>query len=480
MTSPAPAHVQQTPARAPRRGPGRFTRGPIMRHVAVMTLSGTVGLTLMFLVDAATLLYIAMLGDPALTAAVGYAWSVQFFIVAVGLAISIAATALVARALGARDAAGARRAAGSSYLAVFVTLAVLSALAAAFRFPILSALGAEGEALEAGAAFLLLAAPSMPLMGLGMASASILRAAGDAGRAMLVTTASAAVSVLLDPILIFEAPLGLPGAGWGIEGAALAMTGARMASCSVGLWGVVKVHDLCARPSAAGFRADLAPLSAIAGPAVLAQLSAPFANVLLTRAVAPYGDDAMAGWAVTGRLTVLAFGGVFALGSALGGIFGQNYGAGRPARVQRIYRDGLIFCAVYVLAAWGLLALLAETAIAGFGLPPDGAALVRVFAAWGGIGFLFAGGMIVASAAFNTMGRPVWATGFNWARDGAATALCILLIGAALGPSGAVWAQIAAQVSLGVAAVWLGGRFAGGPLRLRRAAASRARDGGAD
>lgn len=455
MRSTAPAQQPPRPAAA-----GRFTHGPIMRHVAVMTLSGALGLTLMFLVDAATLLYIAMLGDEALTAAVGFAWTVQFFIVSVGLAATIAATALVSRALGGRDRAAARDAAVAAFAVTFVVLAGLSALAALFRVEILASLGAEGRALEAGADFLLISAPSMPLMGIAMVSGSVLRAAGDAKRAMLVTSASAAVSVFLDPLMIFSTIGGLPiGAGWGIEGAAAAMNLARMASCGLGLWGVVKVHDLCARPGLEVTRANLRPLMAIAGPATLTQLSTPFGNFLLTEAVARHGEAAMAGWAVTARLSVLAFGGIFALSAAVGGIFGQNFGAHDYARVRRTWRDGVLFCGLYVLAAWAVLALLTETAIEGFALPPEGAAVVRAFSHIGALGFLFAGWMFVANAAFNVMGKPIWSSGVNWARDGAFTGLAILIIGGSLGAAGAVYAQMTAMIAAGCLALWLGGRF---------------------
>ena len=37
---------------------GRFTTGSTMRHVAVMTLTGSLGLSFMFLIDFATLFYV--------------------------------------------------------------------------------------------------------------------------------------------------------------------------------------------------------------------------------------------------------------------------------------------------------------------------------------------------------------------------------------------------------------------------------------
>ena len=82
------------PAPAPRPGlgeEGRFTRGSTMRHVTVMTLTGSLGLTFMFLVDFVTLLYVSMLGDERLTSAVGYAWTIQFFTVAMGMGFGVGA-----------------------------------------------------------------------------------------------------------------------------------------------------------------------------------------------------------------------------------------------------------------------------------------------------------------------------------------------------------------------------------------------------
>lgn len=456
---------------------GRFTRGPIMRHVAVMTLSGAVGLTLMFLVDGATLFYIALLGDETLTAAVGYAWTIQFFIVSLGLAASIAATATVSRAIGARDRAGARRAATSALMMTVLALGALSTVTVIFRDAILYGLGARGATLEAASSFFAWSAPSMALMGAAMVAGAILRAEGDAARSMAVTASSAATSLILDPLLIFHTILGAPiGAGWGIEGAAIAMVGARCVSCAVGMHGVARVHDLAARPSLAGMRRDAGPILAVAGPATLTQMSTPFGNWLITEAVAEHGDGAMAGWTVTTRLSVLAFGGIFALSASVGGIFGQNYGAGRMQRVRRAYRDGLLFCAIYVSIAWALLALTTEVAISGFNLPPDGAAVLRAFSYLGAGGFIFAGGVFVVNAAFNTLGRPIYSSGVNWARDGLFTFLWLALLTGTFGAKGGVWAQGLAALSVGLFAMPLGWLFVSGlrppwrPGRLRRRA----------
>lgn len=54
---------------------GRFVTGSILRHVVVMAATGSVGLMAIFVVDLLSLLYVSTLGDPNLTAAVGFAAS---------------------------------------------------------------------------------------------------------------------------------------------------------------------------------------------------------------------------------------------------------------------------------------------------------------------------------------------------------------------------------------------------------------------
>jgi hypothetical protein len=53
----------------------KFVTGSTMRHVVVMTSTGSIGLMAIFLVDFLNLLYISLLGERELAAAIGYAGS---------------------------------------------------------------------------------------------------------------------------------------------------------------------------------------------------------------------------------------------------------------------------------------------------------------------------------------------------------------------------------------------------------------------
>ena len=66
-----------------------------------MTASGSIGLVAIFIVDFLSLLYVSRLGDHVLTASVGFASQVMFFAMSVNIAMAIAISATVSRALGA-------------------------------------------------------------------------------------------------------------------------------------------------------------------------------------------------------------------------------------------------------------------------------------------------------------------------------------------------------------------------------------------
>ncbi len=424
----------------------RFTEGSTMRHVAVMTSTGAVGLMALFLVDAANLFYISLLGQQELAAAIGFAGTVQFFLISVSIGLSIGATALVSRAIGGGRREEARRLASS---ALVLNLAVLAAVALGvwvWRDGVLSALGAAGETREIASGFLAIVLPALPLLGIGMVTSGLLRSVGDARRAMWVTLGGGLLAAALDPVFIF-------GFGLGVEGAAIVSVISRVTVAGLGLAYAVGVHDLVARPRAAALLPDGARLGRIAAPAVATQLSTPFGLAYLTGVVAQHGDAAVAGWAVVGRLTSLGFGGIFALSGAVGPIFGQNLGAGLGERLVTTYRDALVFAAIYVAVVWAAMAALAGPIVAAFGLSGEGEDVFRAFAYLGCGAYLFTAALFVSNASFNNLGKPTWSTGFNWTRDaGAIPLLALLLPSAALGAAEAVVVQALAALLVGTAA----------------------------
>ena len=215
----------------------KFTTGPTMRHVLVMTLTGALGLTFMFLIDAATLFWVSRLGEDRLMAALGFAWTIIFFIISSSIGLAIAATALVSRALGEGAGQRARVEASAALAITFALQAVLAAGVIALRDPLLALAGAGGETAALAGRFLAITLPSMPLMALAMTGGAVLRALGDAWRSMTVTLLAGVIAMVLDPVFIFWLDLGLDGAAW-------VMAMARSSAGLLALFYLARVHRM--------------------------------------------------------------------------------------------------------------------------------------------------------------------------------------------------------------------------------------------
>ncbi len=419
-----------------------------MGHVVRMTASGAVGITFVFLVDAANLFWISQLGQPQLVAAIGFAYAIQFFSVSSGVGLMIAGTALVSRRIGEGDRAGARRQAGASIaISAFVQACVALAVIL-MRHELVRWAGATGETAALSARYLGWTMPSLVPMAVALSTSATLRAEGLAAKAMYVTLFSGLFLMIVDPILILYLGLGLDGAAFGLI---------LFRFCLMGLavFFAVYQHDLVARPNWASVKSTWPIYAAVALPAIATQLATPAGNYILTMVIAPFGDDAVAAWAVVGRLTVLAFGGIFALSGAIGGIFGQNYGAGHYDRLRSTYRDALIFCALYTLVMWGVLVAATPVVIDAFGLTGQGAEVLRAFTSVGVGAFVCVGALFVSNAAFNNLGKPGRSTLLNWLKDGMLSWPAATLLAGSFGAAGIIYGQAVAGIIMGgLAAVW--------------------------
>jgi putative MATE family efflux protein len=423
-----------------------FVSGSTLRHVAVMTGTASVGLIAIFVVDFLSLLYVSRLGRPEATAGVGYATIVLYLMVSFNVGLMIAVTALTARALGADDREGARRIAGSTLAATTICGLILSLIMLPLLPWLLPKLGAQGESLSVASSFLWITLPSNALMALGMGLSGILRAVGDAKRAMYVTLAGGIVTAGLDPLLIF-------GMGLGPDGAAWATVFSRIVFLAVGFQGALGVHKMIARPSFAALRRDVGPTFAIAAPAILTNLANPIANACFFGIIARFGDQVIAASAIIDRLVPVAFGVLFALSGAVGPILAQNWGAQRYDRMRRALTDSVGFAAAYVAVAALLLALLRHQISALFGTGGETAELVAFFCLIAGPMWLFVGALFVANAAFNNLGMPFYSTLFSWGRATLGTVPLAWLGAHYAGPKGALAGAALGAVLFGVAAL---------------------------
>jgi putative MATE family efflux protein len=429
----------------PPTAPPRFVTGPPMHHVAIMAGTAAIGLLAVFAVDLVNLFYLSRLGDRAVAAAIGFAGAVGFFQISIAIGLTIGVSAVVSREIGAGRLGRARHTATSGTLMCAVVTAGVGVGTVLALGPILDLLGATGETRRLAFVFLAITSPSLPLLGAGMCLSGVLRSVGDARRAMNITLSAAVVTAAIDPLFIFALGLGL-------EGAAISAVISRVILFAVAWHGVTRSHRLLAPLVLERLKADLRPIFAIAGPAVVTNLATPLGAAYVTHSMAVFGPEAVAGLATIDRISPVAFGLVYALSGAVGPILAQNMGAGRYDRVRQTLRDSLLFVMASVCGAWLVLALGQGLIVSAFSARGVTADLVRLFCSLLAGGFVFTGALFVANAAFNNLGHALLSTLFNWARATLGT-IPFVTVGARFGPEGVLLGQVAGSVAFGLAAV---------------------------
>ena len=433
-----------------------FIHGSLMRHVTVMSFTASIGLMAIYAVDLIDMIFISMLGQEALAAAAGYASALMFFTSSINIGLSIAAAVLAARAIGADKPREAQEYATSTAMFALVTGLILP-------FPILmnveyllGLLGATGDVAGMAASYLWIIIPFTFVSGLSMVAVSVLRGYGENQRAMYPSLLGALTNAALDPILIFALGLGLQGAAW-------ATVAARFVTLGFALWPAVKRHQAFIRPQLSWLWRDLVKVSQFAIPAVLANVATPVGNAIVTREMAKYGPDAVAGMAVIGRITPVAFSVVMALYGAIGPIIGQNYGAGLLDRVRGAFMSGLKFVAMYVIFVAAVLFLFRDYVAAVFGAEDMARTLLFLFCGPLALASFFNGAIFVASASFSNLGRPSYATWLNWGRNTLGTWPFVIGMAAIWGAPGVLIGQAAGGVIFAGIAVWLGLRIINDP-----------------
>jgi putative MATE family efflux protein len=437
--------------RAKRKNNAKFLNGSIMSHIIRMTLTSAFGLVAVFSVDFIDLFFLSQLEDKDIQAALGFTGTLLFATISFGIGLSIASSAVVSKAAGARDVEKSHRLTVNSLIYSAAAAAITGLILFLLIEPLLILLGAKGHVLDLSVEYLQILVPTMPLFALSISSAACLRSHSDAVQAMYVTVAGGLVNAAFDPLLIFWFEMGM-------NGAALSTAIARVAMMLIGFYGIFHIHKIRYRPNIKALKEDFKPYITIAIPGVLTNLATPVGNGYVTYAIASYGNPAVAAWGIIARIVPLAFCAIFALSGAVGPIIGQNLGGRKFDRVRQTLTDALKFNTIYTLIIWAILALAATSITSIMQVKEETGELVIFFCRWLTPGFGMIGFLFVANAAFNNLGRAHYSSWLNWSRATIGTIPFVHAGAYIAGVKGLLAGQIIGGALIGLFSVWLSQR----------------------
>jgi putative MATE family efflux protein len=281
-------------------------------------------------------IWVAGLGPDAL-AAVGFFFPFYFIALAIGLGIGTGGGAAISRRIGARDREGAGRVGSHTFVLMLLSSIVLAVPFFILAAPLFQAIGAGGTTglVVAYGQILFAATPIIFLTSVGNA---ILRAEGDARRAMYAMAFGAVLNIVLDPIFIYTLGLGIAGAAWATV-VSLAATSILMVN-----WLFLR-RDTYVRFAFRGFRfegAILRDILRVGLPASVMFLTMSFAILSLNLIVVSVdGTDGVAVMTAGWRVLTLAHLPVFGLSTAVVSVIGASYGARAYGKLKIAYLYGI-------------------------------------------------------------------------------------------------------------------------------------------
>ncbi len=172
--------------------------------------------------------------------------------------------------------------------------------------------------------------------------AGILRAVGDSKRPFYYLMVCCALNIVLD--LIFVALL-----HWEAAGAALGTISSQAVSAVLVCRTIAKDRTAFGRASKRkkSDRPVLSEIVRLGLPLGVQSALYPVANLIIQSAINSHGTDAVAAWGVCGKLDLIIWMLMDALGVTVSTFVAQNYGAGKPERVKQ----GVRACFLLALAA---------------------------------------------------------------------------------------------------------------------------------
>lgn len=374
-----------------------YTSGSLRKAVFLLAIPMILELSLESVFAVVDMFFVGRLGQAAI-ATVGLTESVISLIYSLAIGLSTAATAVVARRIGEKDAPAASRA-GAQSLLIGVAVSIIVAIAGAVWAPhVLRIMGAAPEVVALGTPFArIMLGGATPIMLLFLIN-GVFRGAGDAAMAMKSLWVASILNIILCPIFIHF---------FGLTGAAIATLIGRSAGVvyqcihlrkGSGMLHLMPQHFLPDWPLAAS-------IVKIAWPATLQFIIASGSWIVLARLVAETGGTtASAGYQIAIRNVVFFILPAWGLSNAAATLVGQNLGAGQTERAAKSVRLTAMYNAIFMAGVMLLFIFCATPIISIFSKEEDviayGAQALRII----GTGYIFYGIGMVMTQALNGAG----------------------------------------------------------------------------
>lgn len=305
-----------------------FTEMDITKAIRYIALPSIVGMLFGTLYNLVDMFWIGRLGYEHI-AAIGLFGIFFEFGIVFNEVIGVGSVALIARHYGAKNYSRVNEVVKQTlFLKLFV--AFIFCFTGFFLIEyILMGLGGQGDVIVYGIQYGRVMSFGFLFMMSGATLFTAMRGVGDARTPMKIMIVSNIVNIILDPLLIFSA-------GLGISGAAAASVVAQMLSFGVGLILITtKRHIVQIAPTIEVDIKTMKTILTIGVPSGIESLIRNMTGMISIRIVAGFGMAVLAGFQIFFRLMMVAWLPLFGLTLACGTLVGHNLGAKKPDQAEK-------------------------------------------------------------------------------------------------------------------------------------------------
>jgi len=389
-----------------------FTSDTIGKALLILSIPMVMEMIMESIFAVVDIFFVSKLGANAV-ATVGITESCMTIVYAIGMGLSTATTAMVARRIGEKRAGKAGAIAFQAIISgLFVSILVaIPGIIYAKDFLLL--MGATEEMAEAGYMFPAIMFGGNAVIMLLFIINAVFRSSGDAAISMRVLIVANLINMVLDPLLIFG--IG-PFPELGLKGAAVATTTGRGIAVCFQFYLLFKGHKRI-RLELDHLKIKLkvmVQLFKLAAGGILQNIIATSSWIALYRIIAVLGSEVMAGYTISIRIVVFVLLPSWGLSNAASTLVGQNLGAKQLERAERTVWI-TAYANMILLGLVGIILIIFPEAfvrlfISDPNVISNGAVSLRIIS----IGFVsYAMGMVMTQT-FNGSGDTVTPTRINF------------------------------------------------------------------
>ena len=418
----------------------QMTEPPVEKLICKLAVPCIISMLVTSFYNMADTFFVGQLGSNAATGAVGVVFSMMAVIQAIGFFFGQGSGTFISRALGQKDYESASQMAATGFYASLAVGLVVCILGQIFLEPLAYLLGSTDTILPHTKAYLQVILIGAPWMTASFVLNNQLRFQGGAMYAMVGITVGAVLNIILDPILIFNAGVGVAGAGWATIISQFVSFCLLYIGCSKGSNIRIRLRNVRMKwyYFVMIFKGGL--------PSLARQCLASLATISLNHAARPMGDAVIAAMGVVQRITMFGASAMLGFGQGFQPVCGFNYGAKLYDRVRKGFWFSVKISTAVLIAIAAAGFVFAPQLIALFRDDPQVIACGTMALRFQCLSFPTHGWIVMSNMMEQSMGRTVSATFLSVARQGFFFIPLVLILSSTMGLLGLQITQACADV----------------------------------